>query len=54
MTDPRATPPPEIAPGSDPREPIGSIALAAVVVPVVAFLLCVAAAGAVISLLRLR
>ena len=54
MTDPRATPPPEIAPGSDAHEPVGSIALAAVVVPVVAFLLCAAAAGAVISLLRLR
>ena len=36
----------------DPHEPVGSIALAAVVVPVVAFLLCVAAAGVVISLLR--
>ena len=65
MTDPRTTPPPEIAPGSDPNEPIGSIALAAVVVPVVLVLLCAAvpgalatlcaaAAGAVISLLRLR
>ena len=63
MTDHRATPPPELAPGSDAHEPIGSIALAAVVVPVVAFLLCTAvpgalatlcaaAAGALISLLR--
>ena len=52
MTDPRATPSPEIAPGSDPNEPIGSIALAAVVVPVAAILLCVAAAGAVLTLLR--
>lgn len=47
-----AIPPPEITPDSNPNEPIGSIALAAVVVPVVAFLLCTAAAGAVISLLR--
>ena len=36
----------------DPNEPVGSIALAAVVAPVVVFLLCVAVAGAVISLLR--
>ena len=52
VTDPRATPPPEIDPDSDPNEPIGSISLAAVVAPVAAFLLCVAAAGALISLLR--
>ena len=52
MTGHRATPPPELAPGSDPNEPVGSIALAAVVVPVVAILLCVAAAGVVISLIR--
>ena len=52
MTGPRATPPPEIDPDSDPHKPVGSIALAAVVVPVAAFLLCVAAAGALISLLR--
>ena len=49
---PASTPPPEITPDSDPHEPIGSIALAAVVVPVAAILLCVTAAGAVISLLR--
>ena len=50
MTDPHATPPPES--DSDPNEPIGSISLAAVVVPVVLVLLCVTAAGALISLLR--
>ena len=37
---------------NDPNEPVGSIALAAVVVPVAAILLCVAAVGALISLIR--